>query len=139
MAELLAETRADGFNGDTMDTVPEEFFTAAEKLGVAAAIEPEGGGSADTMAWTTFGWGYWAQTIGEVEVPPVDKFKWLEPRRLTHVCNRWAQDHTTDLHYAFFNGNGFEAWENVGMRGRNRTANRQHSRANCFRRGLSAS
>jgi hypothetical protein len=32
---------------------------------------------------------------------------------MVHVCNRWARDHTDDLQFAFFNGAGFESWENV--------------------------
>ncbi|KAH8092745.1 protein serine/threonine phosphatase [Aureococcus anophagefferens] len=63
----------------------------------------------------TLGWGYWAQTMGEPspEAPPVDRWKWLDRRRLTHVCNRWAKDHADDLQFAWFNADGFEAWENV--------------------------
>lgn len=43
----------------------------------------------------------------------VDRWKWLEPRHLTHVCNRWAQNHLDDLQASYFNGDGFESWENV--------------------------
>jgi formylglycine-generating enzyme required for sulfatase activity len=32
---------------------------------------------------------------------------------MVHVCNRWAHDHTDDLQAAFFNGAGFESWENI--------------------------
>lgn len=40
-------------------------------------------------------------------------YKWLEPRHITQICNRWATNHTTDLQQAFFNGIGFVSWENV--------------------------
>jgi len=40
-------------------------------------------------------------------------YRWLEPRRLTNVCNRWATNHTDDIQLAFFNGAGFETWENI--------------------------
>lgn len=40
-------------------------------------------------------------------------FRWLEPRRLTNVCNRWSTNHTDDIQFAWFNGAGFETWENV--------------------------
>jgi hypothetical protein len=32
---------------------------------------------------------------------------------LTHICERWAQTRTDGLQYAFFNGAGYESWENV--------------------------
>ena len=32
---------------------------------------------------------------------------------MTNVCERWAQDHTNALQLAWFNGVGFESWENV--------------------------
>ena len=32
---------------------------------------------------------------------------------LTHICERWATSRTDGLQYAFFNGAGYEAWENV--------------------------
>jgi hypothetical protein len=53
MAQLLADTGADGFNGDTMGWVPEEFYLAAKAKGVSAAIEPEGGGDAISQNWVS--------------------------------------------------------------------------------------
>ena len=32
---------------------------------------------------------------------------------MTHICERWAQDRTDGLQYAFFNGAGYESWENI--------------------------
>ena len=32
---------------------------------------------------------------------------------MTNVCERWSQDHTNALQGAWFNGVGFETWENV--------------------------
>ena len=34
-------------------------------------------------------------------------------KHLTHICERWAQDRTDGLQYAFFNGAGYESWENI--------------------------
>ena len=34
-------------------------------------------------------------------------------RHLTHICERWAMDRTDGIQYAFFNGMGYETWENV--------------------------
>ena len=32
---------------------------------------------------------------------------------MTHICERWAQTRTDGLQYAFFNGAGYESWENI--------------------------
>jgi formylglycine-generating enzyme required for sulfatase activity len=46
-------------------------------------------------------------------IPMVDRYKWLETRHMVNISDRWAQDKTSDLQYAFFNGVGWESWENV--------------------------
>ena len=46
-------------------------------------------------------------------MPVVSNYKWLEPRHMVNVCERWAQDRTDGLQSAFFNGVGYESWENV--------------------------
>jgi formylglycine-generating enzyme required for sulfatase activity len=43
----------------------------------------------------------------------VDKYRWLEPRHQVHISDRWNHDKTDDLQFAFFNGEGWESWENV--------------------------
>ncbi len=43
----------------------------------------------------------------------VDRYKWLETRHMVNISDRWALDKTNDLQYAFFNGIGWESWENV--------------------------
>ena len=32
---------------------------------------------------------------------------------MTNVCSRWMVNKTDDLHAAFFNGVGYESWENI--------------------------
>jgi iron(II)-dependent oxidoreductase len=56
------------------------------------------------MNWATLGWGYWDLPF----VPGVDRWKFIDPRRLTHVCDRWAQNRTDTIQAAFFNGDGYE-------------------------------
>ena len=46
-------------------------------------------------------------------VPLVDRYKWLEPRHMVNISDRWNRDKTDDLQFAFFNGVGWESWENV--------------------------
>ncbi|MBV9852567.1 MAG: SUMF1/EgtB/PvdO family nonheme iron enzyme [Armatimonadetes bacterium] len=112
IARLLAETGADGFNGDTMTAVGREYFNAGANLAHPIAVEPENGLGDDlpAVAWDTLGWGYWGNYQ---PVPGVDRYKWLQPRHLTHVCDRWTHDRTDELQYAWFNGDGYESWENV--------------------------
>jgi formylglycine-generating enzyme required for sulfatase activity len=106
----LASVGADGINGDTLDGMPRNFRDAAEKKGRLLALEPElGPGSDEMLAYNTLTWGYWNYTF----VPSVSRFKWLEPRHMVNISNRWAHNHTDDLQEAFFNGTGFESWENV--------------------------
>ena len=73
-------------------------------------LEPESGLDADEMlAWNNMTWGYWTYA----EIPTVSRFKWLEPRHMVNICRRWARDKTDDLQHAFFNGIGYESWENI--------------------------
>jgi formylglycine-generating enzyme required for sulfatase activity len=113
IARELAEVGADGVNGDTLDGVPLAYRVASDRTGHPLALEPEGRlGSLEMLAYNCLSWGYW----GEAErsfAPPVSRYKWLEPRHLVNLCERWTRDHTNALQAAFFNGVGFESWENV--------------------------
>ena len=109
-AKLMAEIGADGVNGDTFNGIPAAYRDAAGKAGHPLLLEPEGAPADDGMlAWNLQSWGYWNYPF----VPMVSRLKWLEPRHMVHVCNRWARDRNDDLQAAFFNGVGFESWENV--------------------------
>jgi hypothetical protein len=63
MDSLILEMDADGFNGDTMDTVPEEFYTVSTGLNHSVAIEPEGGGNLVVLNDEGAGPGNW-DTMG---------------------------------------------------------------------------
>jgi formylglycine-generating enzyme required for sulfatase activity len=110
VAKNFKEAGIDGVNGDTMNGVGQDFMAAADAVGHPLAFEPEGGtrNLAD-LQYDTLSWGYWPRS----HAPPVDRLKWLEPRHLTNVCERWASNHTDGLQVAFFNGDGFESWENI--------------------------
>ncbi len=110
IAREVADVGADGMNGDTMDGLPHSFRTASEQAGRALAFEPEIGPVSDEMlGWNAMSWGYWDYGF----VPTVSRYKWLEPRHMVHVSDRLMHDHTDDLQFAFFNGSGFESWEDV--------------------------
>jgi iron(II)-dependent oxidoreductase len=112
VAELMAEAGADGVNGDTMAGVPHIFRTASDKTGHPVAFEPENAtGHDEVVGWNNLTWGYFWRSY--TFVPGVSLMKWLEPRHMVNVCNRWARDKTDDLQYTFFNGTGYESWENV--------------------------
>ena len=32
---------------------------------------------------------------------------------MVNICRRWGRDKTDDLQHAFFNGVGYESWENI--------------------------
>ena len=106
----LASVGADGINGDTLDGMPRNFSEISKGTGHALALEPETGLASDEMLnYNNLTWGYWQYTF----VPSVSRYKWLEPRHMVNLSNRWAHNHTDDLQEAFFNGIGFESWENI--------------------------
>jgi iron(II)-dependent oxidoreductase len=110
IARSLAEVGADGINGDTITGISREFRTASDQTGHALALEPENGLNNETeLPWNNLTWGYWNYSF----IPTVSKYKWLEPRHLVNICRRWGRDKTDDLQHAFFNGTGYESWENV--------------------------
>ncbi len=109
IASLMAEIEADGINGDTQDGVPLAFSTAADKIGHPLVFEPEGGPSDEALAWNLMTWGQYQYPF----VPMVDKYKWLEPRHMVNISDRWKRDKTDNLQFAFFNGVGWESWENI--------------------------
>jgi len=112
LAEMAKATGADGLNGDTMSPVTREFYTESLKVRHPLALEPENGlaDQIEALSWNVLSWGYWWPYQ---PAPAVDRYKFIEPRHLTHVCDRWAHDRTDMLQYAFFNGDGYESWENV--------------------------
>jgi formylglycine-generating enzyme required for sulfatase activity len=112
LAELARNIGADGFNGDTMSPVGREFYAESLRIGHPVALEPEVGLGDETeaLAWNILSWGYWWPYQ---RLPAVDRYKFIEPRHLTHVCDRWAHDRTEMLQLAFFNGDGYESWENI--------------------------
>ncbi len=109
IAALMKQIGADGVNGDTQDGVPLGFITAAEAVGHPLAFEPETSPSDEALSWDVMNWGQYQFPF----IPMVDRYKWIETRHMVNISDRWALDHTNDLQFAFFNGVGWESWENV--------------------------
>ncbi len=110
VAKLMAELGADGVNGDTFAGVPRAFRDASDKTGHPVVFQPENDLSGDEqLIWNIQSWGYWNYSWE----PMISKLKWLEPRHMVNVCNRWGRNKTDDLQYAFFNGAGYVSWENI--------------------------
>jgi iron(II)-dependent oxidoreductase len=109
IASLMAEIGADGINGDTQDGVPLAFSLAADETGHPLAFEPEGSPADEALAWNVMTWGQYQFPF----TPLVDRFKWLEPRHMVNISHRWNRDKTDDLQFAFFNGIGWQSWENI--------------------------
>lgn len=108
----MADVGADGLNGDTMRGIPDDFFFARDDDTVyPLALEPEINiARLKMLEWDTMSWAYYDDYT---YVPGVSLYKYLEPLHMPLVNDRWATDKTNDLQYAFFNGIGYTAWENI--------------------------
>ena len=112
LADLVMEVGADGINGDTYSGVPLAFMKACEARGRPVVLQPESTAHAGDhhLPWNVQSW---TKRIPNESIPVVVKLKWLEPRHLVNIENRWSRDRAHDLQHAWFNGIGYVAWENV--------------------------
>ena len=113
----MKDLGADGMNGDTMNGVTEDFKKACDSLNYPMALQPEISlSNLKMLQWNVLSWGYYWLTWDTLSfgyAPAVSLYKWLEPRHQVHITDRWAINKTDDLQYAFFNGIGYNTWENV--------------------------
>lgn len=111
IADIVKAVGADGINGDTYNGVPRAFFDACDARGRPVVLQPESTISAEeALIWNVQSWG---KKVPADVIPSVAKWKWLEPRHMINVENRWGRDRTNDLQYIHFNGVGYNAWENI--------------------------
>jgi gamma-glutamyl hercynylcysteine S-oxide synthase len=127
LTATMAQIGADGMNGDTLETVDNEFWQDSLTDHDPLAFEPELGVASGVyfpgfppppavvpvspaIQWNPMGWGYWQTpyTLLGISLP-----KWIEPRFTVHVNDRWSQSKIAMLQAAFLNGTGLESWENV--------------------------
>lgn len=59
MTGLVGELGARGFNGDTLEAIPDGFWRAALEGPGPMLMQPEEGGDASTLYFTKAGWAYW--------------------------------------------------------------------------------
>jgi len=112
MADIVAAVGADGINGDTYSGVPRAFHVACEERGRAVVLQPESTAQAGDhiLSWNLQSW---TKRVPNESIPTVVKLKWIEPRHIVQIENRWSRERWSDLQHAFFNGIGYVAWENV--------------------------
>jgi iron(II)-dependent oxidoreductase len=113
VVQLAKMVNADGVNGDTYSGVPQAFRQASEAIGHPLVFQPESTlHLREGIIWNNQSWGKTAPEMAQL-IPVVSKLKWLEPRHMINLENRWGRNRTDDLHFIFFNGVGYNAWENV--------------------------
>ena len=107
-----------------MGHIPRAFYDAAVALHRPIAMEGEAGlTSTWDLNYITLGWaeGWVADENGVVhDIPDVNKAKWLtRGKAMTNWCDRWSgnpaepgKKKTPELQVAYFNGLGYETWEN---------------------------
>ncbi len=115
LAELMKQTGADGINFDTLESVPANFHAAANDAGHPLALEPQFAIRDESLAWSTLSWNDWVtwEDTPYPFVPMVNQAKWLEPRHMIDVTDRFTRDKTNSLQHAFFNGIGYATMENL--------------------------
>jgi len=112
IADIVAAVGADGINGDTYSGVPRAFQEACEARGLLVVLQPESTAQAGDhiLSWNLQSW---TKRVPNESIPSVLKLKWVEPRHIVQIENRWSRERWSDLQHAFFNGIGYVAWENV--------------------------
>ncbi len=113
VVELARLVNADGINGDTYSGLPQVFRETADQLGHPLVLQPESTTQLrEGLIWNTQSWGKVSPEMAQV-IPVVSKLKWLEPRHMINLENRWCRNRSNDLQFIFFNGVGYNAWENI--------------------------
>lgn len=130
MANAMIASGADCIFADTMIGPERKFYTSVLAKGKVVSIEPELGFEDDdneefvteedkskmeALNWAPASWSYVASGVtGKYPfIPGVERFKWIETRHTPCITLRQELDHLDSLHFAFFNGSCFNAWENI--------------------------
>jgi formylglycine-generating enzyme required for sulfatase activity len=115
LTSLLKQIGADGINFDTLESVPASFRDAAAAAKFPLVFEPQFEIRDESIAWSTLGWNDWVtwEDVPYPVIPMVSRSRWLEPRHMVHVTDRFTRDKTDSLQHAFFNGEGYAVLENL--------------------------
>lgn len=115
MSALMKEINADGINFDTLESVPRQFREASDAILHPLALEPQFQPRDQSLAWSNISWNDWVTWEDKPYpfVPMVNKDKWMEPRHMVNVTDRFTRNKTDSLQHAFFNGEGFATLENL--------------------------
>jgi formylglycine-generating enzyme required for sulfatase activity len=115
LTQLLKDIGADGINFDTLESIPADFRAASANAQHPLAFEPQFEIRDESIAWSTLGWNDWVtwEDVPYPFIPMVNKSRWLEPRHMVNVTDRFTRDKTDSLQHAFFNGIGYATLENL--------------------------
>jgi gamma-glutamyl hercynylcysteine S-oxide synthase len=114
-AYLLHEIGADGINFDTLHAVPDDARDIALATEPQLALEPQFDPQNASLASSAISWDDWVlwDDLPAPFIPQVSRVKWLEPRHMVEVTDRYAQFKINSLQHAFFNGEGYALLENL--------------------------
>ncbi len=112
---LLHDIGADGINLDTLNTVPDDVRDLALAAEPPLALEPQMDPQNASLAASAISWDDWVlwDDLSAPFVPRVSQVKWLEPRHMVEVTDRYALSKINSLQHAFFNGEGYALLENL--------------------------
>ena len=113
--QLLHEIGADGVNFDTLSVVPDDARDLARAVKPELALEPQFDTQNASLAASAISWDDWVlwDDLQAPFIPQVSRVKWLEPRHMVEVTDRYAQFKINSLQHAFFNGEGYALIENL--------------------------
>jgi hypothetical protein len=126
---------ADGINDDCGDDVPSDFYTDSKsqrpppdapvyaagggrnrnRTDFSLALEPETGDESARARFYSFSPVEWAERWDYAgrRVPLVAAGKLIDGRKMVILTMRWEERRNAAVQTAFFNGVGYNAWENV--------------------------
>jgi len=113
LADLVKAIEADGTFLDTLHGADARFRELLDAARPGVVLESELALDLAAIHSHHHSWGQWGGAIRRDGPVGVARNKWFERRHMHHLIERWAGDHTPELHAAWMNGTGMLVWENV--------------------------
>ena len=107
--ELIVQIDADGLYLDTLSELGPVLDTTAAVLD-RLVLESERSLPLNRIRDHQMSWG---QGFEDSVAPGILRNKWFERRHMVHMVDRWATDHSPEIHTAWMSGAGVVVWENV--------------------------